>query len=302
MTRVALLGAGGFVGSHARDALVRRDVAVIAVPAPRLTTQARNLLGIAAEIEARQSHSEIVALAEALDGCDAVVNAAGMAAATGQGDDLFGANALLPALVAAAAPASARVVHVSSAAVQGRRTVLDETKQASSFSPYSSSKALGEAAMWAVRPDAVGYRPTSVHGAGREVTQSLVRLLKSPLASVAGAGWAPSPQVRVENVGEAVALLATTRELPPSVVLHPSEGLTTAELVRLLGGREPVKLPAWLARSAVSAAFLVGRAVPAGAGVARRLEMLWFGQDQGPSWLDGRWSPVKGPDEWKELA
>lgn len=301
MTRVALIGAGGFVGSHVREALVRRGVDVVPVPAPRVTTKARSLEDIVAEIEIRQVHPEIVAFGSAVAGCDAIVNAAGVAAATGQGVDLFGANALLPGLLAAVAPAGGRLVHISSAAVQGRRPMLDETEQMAPFSPYSASKALGEAVLRAIRPDAVCYRPTSVHGAGREVTQSLVKVLKSPLASVAGAGRAPTPQVRVENVGDAAAFLATTQEMPPSVVLHPSEGMTTAGLVRLLGGHEPVKIPAWLARSLVAAAFLIGRVVPPGVGIARRLEMLWFGQGQERGWLDDKWTPPVGLEGWRVL-
>jgi nucleoside-diphosphate-sugar epimerase len=255
-----------------------------------------------AEIERRRGLPEIRVLAESLEGCDVVVNAAGVATATGHGDSLFGANALLPGLLVAVAPSNARFVHVSSAAVQGRLRVLNETEERAPFSPYSLSKSLGEQVVLATRPGAVCYRPTSVHGPGRDVTRSLVRVLKSPLASVAGTGELPSPQVRVENVGDAVALLATTEEAPPRVVLHPSEGMTTGNLVRILGGREPLRMPWGLARAAVAVAFFVGRAVPASAGVARRLEMLWFGQGQGPSWLSERWSPDKGIDSWKELT
>jgi UDP-glucose 4-epimerase len=302
MITVALVGASGFVGSQVRAALERRGAQVLRVSAPRLHTSARRPEEVMAEVTRYQGGPEGRVLAGSLDGCDVVVNAAGVAAAAGHGDSLFGANALLPGLLAAVAPRRARFVHVSSAAVQGRIGVLDEAEETHPFSPYSLSKSLGEEAVLAVRSDAVCYRPTSVHGIGRDVTRSLVRVVNSPLASVAGTGDLPSPQVRVENVGDAVAMLATTEETPPRIVLHPSEGLTTGDVVRLLGGREPIRVPRWLARAAVDLAFIVGRLVPASAGVARRLEMLWFGQGQAESWLSERWKPVKGTDSWKELA
>jgi nucleoside-diphosphate-sugar epimerase len=299
---VALVGASGFVGSQVRAALERRGVEVRCIKAPRFATQTREMVGLAAEVETLRGLPDVRVLAEAMGGCAAVVNAAGVPAATGDGDTLFGANALLPGLLAAIAPDDARFVHISSAAVQGRSRVLDESEEMAAFSPYSSSKALGELAVLTRRPNAVCYRPTSVHGAGRDVTRSLVRVLRSPLASVAGTGDMPTPQVRVENVGDAAALLAVTAEAPPRVVMHPSEGMTTGELVRVLGHREPLRIPLWIARLVVALAFLLGRALPPGAGIARRLEMLWFGQGQGRSWLDERWTPVRGIDSWKELA
>lgn len=302
MSTVALFGASGFVGSQVQAALETRGVEVRGLGAPRFHTTARRLETVMAEVHRHRDLHEARVLAESLSGCDVVVNAAGVAAATGNGDSLFGANALLPGVLAAVTPGSARLIHVSSAAVQGRASVLTESEKTDPFSPYSLSKALGEQITLALRPDAVCYRPTSVHGVGRGVTCSLVRLLKTPCASVAGRGEMPSPQVRVENVGDALAMLATSKEWPPRIVLHPSEGMTTGDLVRLLGGREPIHVPWSLARAAVGAAFFLGRAVPASVGVARRLEMLWFGQRQGASWLDERWQPVKGLDTWKELA
>lgn len=302
MTRVAVVGATGFVGTRIRVALGSRGVEVHCVSAPRLTTPAREVRAVLAEVDTVARAPVMDGLASQLMHCEAVINAAGMAAATGHGDALYGANALLPALLAAATPSDARFVHISSAAVQGRREVLDESEHMAPFSPYSASKALGEVVVRELRPDAVRFRPTSVQGADREVTHALVRLLSSPLASVAGAGVRPTPQVSVENVADAAAFLALAAESPPGVVLHPSEQLTTADLVRLLGRREPRHIPVRLARAVVGAAYLTGSAVPTLRGTARRLEMLWFGQSQGCSWLDGRWTPVKGIEWWMELA
>ncbi|MBI2242458.1 MAG: NAD-dependent epimerase/dehydratase family protein [Nocardioides sp.] len=283
-------------------ALSRRGAEVVSVGAPRLRTAARDMQGLRAEVSNVQLDDAVMDLRGALLGATAVVNAAGIADATsGARDDLFGANALLPAIAAAARPARARLVHVSSAAVQGRRAFLDETLETDPFSPYSRSKALGEGALYG-QPRTVIFRPTSVHGRGRPTTTSLIRFLSSRLASVAGAGEDLTPQVLLSNTADAVAFLALCEVEPPPVVLQPSEGITTAELVRVLGGREPLHVPTRLARVLVNVAGLMGRFSGRAAGHSRRLELLWFGQAQVTGWLSGRWEPPVGREGWRDVA
>lgn len=301
--RVAVVGASGFVGAAVVTALVRRGCEVQAVTAPRVPALAPDAADGVVEREARA----VQVLASLLEGATAVVNAAGMADA-GAHDSavLNGANAGVPAVVAAAARTAgvARVVHVSSAAVQGRRRVLDESMQVEPFSPYSRSKALGELLALRHGGDAVViYRPPGVHGAGRATTRSLAALARSRLASVARPGTDPSPQALIDNVGDAVAFLVTCQEQPPRVVIHPWEGVTTAGLMRDLGGRAPVMVPRWLARLLVRSARLLGVAHPSLAAQARRLEMLWFGQAQADSWLTAAgWTARHGRAEWQELG
>ena len=166
------------------------------------------------------------------------------------------------------------------------------------FSPYSQAKALGELMVGA---QGTCFRPTSVHGPGRAVTSTLVRVCSSPLASVAGPGTRPTPQVHVANVGDAIAFTALAADPLPQVVLQPSEGFTTASLVRELGGREPKHLPAVLAGRLVSLGDRVGSRSGLVSGLARRMEMLWFGQAQAPGWLEGRWTAPYGRDKWEDL-
>lgn len=304
--RVAVLGASGFVGAAVAEALQHRGADVTRMPAPRLRTQARSARGLRLE-----THGETVDfLAAQIKGATAVVIAAGLAdASAGDADGLYGANSLLPELVARAVEkvqatdrSVVRLVHVSSAAVQGRARQLDETRATAPFSPYSKSKALGEE-MLAGHKDTVIFRPTSVHGPGRSVTRRLASLLRSPLASVAGSGDAPTPQVLVSNVGDAIAFVALVEGAPPAVVLQPDESLTTASLVRIVGGREPRHVPTSVARGLVSVMMLIGRGSGRAAGVGRRLEMLWFGQDQVEGWLrTAGWKPVAGQDGWGRLV
>lgn len=301
--RATVLGAGGFIGSAVAAALEQRGAHVQRLPAPRLSTGERTLEGLWSELERPHLTDERDRLRVELAAASVVVNAAGMAdSGAGDGDALVGANALLPGLLAAAVPAGARLVHVSSAAVQGRRDTLDESSDVAPFSPYSSSKAWGEQLVQLLAPAAVCFRPTSVHGRSRPVTRALVRALRSPLASVAGSGDRPTPQVLLENVADAVAFTALAQERPPGIVLQPWEGLTTAELVRLVGRREPIHLPPAVARLAVATAAAPGARVPRMAGLSRKLEMMWFGQGQRPGWLDDRWQPVHGVSRWRELG
>jgi nucleoside-diphosphate-sugar epimerase len=275
---------------------------VTTVPSPRLTSTAGSPAALAGELDTDDVRAALAALLEALKGCDAVVNAAGVARATSTWDPaMVGANALLPLVVARARPTGARLVHVSSVAVQGRARVLDESAHYAPFSPYSASKALGEQGLSAC-PDVVVFRPTSVHGPERDVTRSLVRALSSPVASVAGPGDGATPQVLVQNVADAVAFVTLTAETPPRIVLQPSEGLTVAELVRLVGHREPTHVPTSVARLVVRSGAGLGRWSGPVAGMTRRLEMMWFGQQQAGSWLDGRWSAPVGHEGWRELT
>jgi nucleoside-diphosphate-sugar epimerase len=303
MTTVALLGASGFVGSAVADALRRRGAVVLPVVAPRLPpcTEAE-ALGAAA----REGHAVRTLAAQVL-GADAVVNAAGLSD-SGSTDvgELYAANAALPGVVGAAAQEAgvARFVHVSSAAVQGRRLVLDDSPLTAPFSAYSGSKALGEQAALAAGPaGSVVYRPPGVHDVGRQTTETLVRLARSRLASAAAPGDAPTPQALLANVGDAVAFLATCADTPPQFVTHPSEHLPTAGLLEDLGGKPPLLVPRRPAVALVAALTRVGARHHAVAAAARRLEVLWLGQAQAASWLDRvGWRAPVGPEGWRALG
>ncbi|MEQ4204254.1 NAD-dependent epimerase/dehydratase family protein [Actinopolymorpha sp. B9G3] len=306
MTAVAVLGATGFVGTAITEHLRESGIDVHRVLAPRLTSSGTTSDDLLAQLSARDDLMD--ELSRCLDGADCVVNAAGVADATG-GDwrSLCGANALLPLVVQRACRRVRvkRLIHVSSAAVQGRRHRLDESDDRHPFSAYSRSKVLAEESLQRMgpHPHTVLFRPTSVHGPSRSVTQSLARLAASKAASVAGEGQSPTPQVLVDNVGAAVAFVATCLETPPPIVLQPWEGLTTAGLLRVLGGREPRRVPTGVARSLVTAASWAGRQHVKVAGHARRLEMVWFGQDQERGWLATKgWRPPVGEEGWRRLA
>lgn len=294
MSKVLVFGSTGFVGSAVCSALEDRGYKALGMKSPRIATST----------SLPQLEAELAQTLQAVDDCQAVVNAAGVPDATGDSNDqMRAANGILPGVLAAACSiAGVRFVHVSSAAVQGRTRILDSSPETQPFSPYSESKADGESRVRQFR-NTVVYRPPGVHGAERPVTSTVARLARSKFACVAADGSDNSAQALIENVADAIAYLATCEDSPPRIVAHPSEGLTTARLLENLGGKSPAVIPRFLAHAIVSVGFLVGRVLPFTLGHARRVEMLWFGQDQADSWLtQSGWSAKKGPESWQDLG
>lgn len=299
--RVAVFGSSGFVGSAVMRALGEREVIAVGLPTIRVTASPRELEGLRETFQ-----PEIKAMAAALNGFSSVINCAGVSDASAINQAaLTGANSVVPGVIGAAAVEAGvqRFVHVSSAAVQGRVNILDDSEEVTPFSPYSRSKIDGELAARTWGPSCtVVYRPPGVHGACRKTTRSIARLARSPLSSVAAPGTANSPQALIENVADLISFLASTSEQPPAVVTHPSEGLSTRTLMLALGGKEPVIIPRLLATTLVALANRGGHS-PRLAATARRLEVLWLGQDQSSSWaIESGWRPKADIDHWFRLG
>lgn len=296
---IVVVGASGFVGSEVSQALNRAGHKVVAVRAPRVAA-------VDAQSGGKAQRAAVTELVAAFRGADAVVNCSGNPDASEQNaDELLAANAASPAVVARAASEAAipRLVHVSSAVVQGRRPTLDESDATEEFSSYAFSKAEGERRVRHEFQSATVYRPPSVHAETRRVTSMTAKIAGSPLATVAAPGNQPSPQALVGNVASAIAFLATSDANPPAVVIHPWEGLTSADVMELLGGKHPFILPRGLARAVCRLLEVTGTRVPAIAANARRVEMLWFGQGQSVSWLTtAGWQPPHGREAWRELG
>lgn len=301
--KVAVVGASGFIGHHVCVALRDRGCLVVPIGGIRVT---RDRIG---SIEDMTNHESEAArrLAEKLSGSEAVVNAAGVSVAQGtQVGSLVSANAVFPLILATATKAVGipRLIHVSSAAVQGRKSVLDSSPQTFAFSPYSSSKSWGEELVLGNGPkQTVVYRPPGVHGRDRPTTKLTVRVASSPLAAYAGDGAANTPQALVENVADAIAFMSVTDLTIPSIVNHPSEGLTVRSYLRRLGDREPKRIPEPAAVPILGAAVMLGNVFSSLSAHSRRLEVLWRGQEQAPSWLTAAgWRPPRGLDGWDKLG
>jgi len=303
--RVVVLGASGFVGSAVFEVLRSQGHSVVALRAPRIfpvdEARARDALG---------EHAAVVDdLIAQFRGANTVVNAAGSPNSGASNADvaaLIAANGVLPGVVGRAVRRAEvpRYVHVSSAAVQGRRPQLDQSSECDPFSAYSRTKAVGEQLALEEAPQqSVVYRPPSVHAIDRRVTQMIGRIARSPLATVAKPGSSPSPQALITNVASAVAYLATTDQHPLPIVAHPSEGITTAGLMADLGGKPPREVPRALAKVVVAALNAGSKANMRLAADARRVELLWFGQSQANSWLtEAGWTPPEGRSAWQDLG
>jgi UDP-glucose 4-epimerase len=301
---VALLGANGFIGHAIADRLRESGATVVPVPAPRLEWPGPLPTSASASAAADQRHRD--SLAAHLDGADIVINAAGIADADAPATPaLFGANALMPLLVAqAAAVAGARrFVHLSSVVVQGTST-LDETARTEPFSPYSLSRALGEAVVLRdPQVETVLYRPSPVQGGHKPNTRAVIRIARSPLACVAGDGSLPTPQALVEEVSSAITFTALLDKPVPPILLHPHNGMTTGLLLELLGGKQPRHLPLRATRLAVTGILAATRTNLRAYGHARRLEMLLLGRHQAPGWLaENGFQPRLDHDAWRRLG
>mgnify|MGYP001172743184 FL=1 len=284
--RIAVVGATGFVGAAVHHVAAQAGHDVVAVRAPRLRTTARGTQPVRRAAE--EADDDVAALATDLHRVQVVINGAGLATpGAAMSDELAGANSMLPGVLARAAAEAGvgRLVHASSAAVHGDAPVLDARERPQPVSPYGFTKLWGEQAALALGRraglDVVIYRPTSVHGHGRDVTAAVERLARSPLASVAAPGDDPTPQAMVDDVAALALDLATAPEVSAGPVIHPWEGWTTSSfLEHLSGGKAPAQVPRPLARTLLLGAKAAGRMHPGIGAQARRLEMLWFGQRQ----------------------
>ncbi|MEW1938012.1 NAD(P)-dependent oxidoreductase [Dietzia maris] len=300
--RVGVVGATGFVGAAVVETVRRMDrVDVVSLRAPR----AEWCPGGAEPLMSRNADL-IKEFACRLVGLDAVVNCAGNPGASSSNREaLWAANCATAGVVAAAATRAGvpRLVHVSSAAVLGRAEVLSDTLATRPENAYGESKADGETAVLGAHLRPVIYRPPGVHGRDRKVTLALCRLARSRFASVAAPGDDNAPQALIGNVASAIGFLATSEVEPPLVVTHPSEGLETGELLELLGGSSPRLIPRVVAGSLLNTGFALSKLSPWLYAQVRRVEVLWFGQRQGSSWLSCQgWRPPYGKAEWERLG
>ncbi|WP_261563444.1 NAD-dependent epimerase/dehydratase family protein, partial [Frankia tisae] len=306
MTRIALFGATGFIGAACAAALFGAGHEVLPRPARRLWVDGEAL----AHEPRRAYRPHLARLAAELDGVEAVVNAAGVAVSAARpSPGLVGANAAWPLLLADACEQAAvpRLVHVSTAAVQGRADRLDESLRYAPVNPYARSKTLGEQllrdAAAAGRVAVTLYRPPSVHGPGRRMTTAFAAFCQRWPLVTCGDGDQPVPVALIGNVGAAVAAILAARSAP-LVVSHPYEGHTVRTLYETFApGRPLCPLPTRAVRLLLRAAEPTGQWLPPLSAVCRRAELLLFGQGQESGWLDARSFRLPlGQPAWDEVA
>lgn len=281
--KVGVLGGHGFIGSAVVDSLARSGRTPVLLPRvalPDTQTSADSSLS-----HTRLKTPALVAnehLADALSKVDIVINAAGLADPTSSDHaSLWRTNTLLPAVVDVVAREADvdRVVHISSAAVQGDQPLTEEPTW-SPKTPYGHSKAEGEKYLLehATTPTVI-YRATSVMGPGRDVVDRLVGFYRRRFVPVFGDGSAPLPLSALPNTSDAIVFLAGQSQ-SGSIALQPWEGVTQRSLTESLAGERSkvVRLP--LGPVLTATRPITNRLPASVVAQVRRVELLVFGQQQ----------------------
>lgn len=207
MTRVVLMGGGGFVGAALREGLAGHAGRELVTP----TRQAADL-------------TDPTALARLLREGDVIVNAAGYAVATDRSaaglvrfrrDNVEGPQTLAEVAIAVGV---AHLVHLSSVAAMGHQGGVDLREDDLSVprTPYGQSKRDGElvlAARMARLPITI-LRPTSVFGERRGLAAMLCRAAALPVVPLPGGGRATIP---FSYIGNLVAAVDATIGVPATV-------------------------------------------------------------------------------------
>jgi len=301
MTRVGVIGHSGFVGRAVARAVEDQGLTLVAIDLPRVSAAVEHPLGRAVE-EWRTGPGVWDLLIRQLRCVDVVINAAGSADADGiDRQELWSANVVLPAIVAEAAAEAgvSRMVHISTAAVQGPGPV-DESTRVAPFSAYSRSKAEAEAHLLerSSGPTIVIYRATSVMGPGRLTTQRLSKRCSGRVPAVTGC--TQLPLALLDNVGDAAVFLATVTG-PPRIATHPWEGVTVCDVVRWSGGRlQPI--PRIVRRIGVGTLRRAAGIRPSLQGAVARASLFLEGQEiRASALIEGGWVPPVPKSAFAEL-
>jgi nucleoside-diphosphate-sugar epimerase len=202
---VVVTGAGGFVGRHLTQALLRRGHSVIGIGRGVETgdwPQAARWL--------RADLLNPADYASAIEGADCVLHLAALtgkaAPAEFQRNNVDATKALLGACARAGAK---RFIFLSSiaAAFADRRHY-----------PYADSKIAAEALVRDASIPSVIVRPTMILGPGSPIEESLARLARLPLAPIFGAGRVSVQPIDVEDVAQALANLVDAADVSEETI------------------------------------------------------------------------------------
>lgn len=263
---VFVTGGTGLVGRHVIEQLRARGTPVRALA--RSEAAAAALRAAGAEPAAGDLR-DAASLQRAIAGAAAVVHAGAVILSRGDYAQYHATNVAPTIAVArAAAAAGARLVHISSVAVYGRRTVYE--RGAGTVSEdfgldrpcfpgdhYARSKREAEQAVWAVAREtalsAVALRPCVIYGEGdRTLSNRVARVLRLRVAPLVGGGGQPFGVVYAGNVAAAV-LAALDRPAVTGAFNVANDGtLTPRQFLRAFAGGLGVRpalipVPAWLA-------------------------------------------------------
>lgn len=194
---ITVFGGSGFVGGQVVQDLARRGWRIrVAVRRPDLAWKLQTA-GRVGQIQAVRCDATDPAQVEAaLQGADAAVNLIGVLYESGAGSfQAQHVDAAETIAFACAAAGIGRLVHVSAIGANPE-----------SDSKYARTKAAGEMAVRAAKPDAVIIRPSIVFGAGDDFLNRFASMATlSPFLPLIGGGRTRFQPVYVGDVGEAIA-------------------------------------------------------------------------------------------------
>ena len=199
---VTVFGGSGFVGAQAVRALAKAGWRVrVAVRAPNASYDLRPLGDVGQILPVRCDITSAEDVAAALKGADAAVNLVGILYESGKRTfQLMHVDAARTIAEACVAAGVDRLVQVSAIGAD-----------ANSDSEYARTKAAGEMAVRAAKPDAVILRPSIVFGAGDSFLNRFASMATvAPALPLIGGGETKFQPVYVGDVAEAIAR-ATTR-------------------------------------------------------------------------------------------
>src|ERR1700719_2352941 len=250
-TLVTVFGGSGFVGRHVVRALAKRDYRIrVAVRRPELAGHLQPL-GRVGQIHAVQANLRYpISVEAAMRGAEVAINLVGILTESGPQSFEAAPGLGAGAVARAAAPAGARMVHVSA---------IDADEN--SASRYARSKAAGEKAVLSAVPTATILRPSVVFGPEDQFTNRFASLARiSPALPLIGGGTTRLQPVYVGDVATAVADAVEGKTRPGATYeLGGPEVLTMREIMEIILAiierhRMLVSLPFGVAK--LQAAFL----------------------------------------------
>jgi dihydroflavonol-4-reductase len=275
--RVLVTGAGGFVGSHLTQSLLKRGDRVVALDLDLSRLAAlegpANLELLAGDVTDRELQ------AAALRNTDTVFHLAAAHLERAAGEEHFrhvnveGSRSLAAGALRAGVR---RFVHCSSVGVYGRirNPPADETTECRPELAYEQSKLAGEAAVREVAADGlplVILRPVWIYGPGCPRTERLFESIRRGRFLVGGKGESLRHCIYIDDMVRALNLAASAEEAVGEVLVvgdarAVTVGRLVGEIALLVRARPPRQVPLgllWLAAVLAEGAFAVmGREPP----------------------------------------
>ncbi len=267
--RVLVTGGTGLVGSHVVERLVRRGDSVVALvrrSEGRALVEwlgAESALGTVEESESWTQVGEV----------DAVVHAAAIVAESVPWERYHAVNVLgTRHAVDTAARSGARLVHISSIAVYGRRTETAKRgplTEDAPFTPiaeadyYARSKRLAEEILWErareLGVSAAALRPCVIYGERERIfVTRVMRVVRFGVAPLVGKGDNHLAVVFAGNVAEAVIAALDRPDVEGAFNTTNDGGITQRQFFEIIGAAEGRRMR--FVRLPLSVALVAGHA------------------------------------------